>query len=234
MPLALLFPLFLKAQAQQVLPPMISVNGIGEVKVQPDEVVVTLGVELRDKNLDQVRQQTDKRAAAIIAYLKKQGVESKHIQTSYMQVQPVHSSASSDYGRTTPDFYMAHKTMTFVLTKLDKFDEVISGLYGVGINRVDGISFRVSDVEKHKVAARKKAVSDAKSKAAALTAELGAKVGKVYSISENTDGGGPRPLYAQQNMMMRDAAMSEAGGPSIAGGEVVITSTVNVSFVIEQ
>ncbi len=231
--LAMALPLFVQAQVQQVMPPMISVNGLGEVKVQPNEVVVTLGVELRDNGLDQVRKQTDKKAAAIIAYLKKQGVEAKNIQTSYMNVQPMFNNISSDYGKTTPDFYMANKTMTFVLTKLDKFDEVVSGLYGVGVNRVDGITFRVSDVEKYKEEARKKAVQDAKTKAAALTNELGAKVGKVYAISENTNGGGPQPLY-KNNMMMREAAMSDASGPSIAGGEVVITSNVNVSFIIEQ
>ncbi|TXK47550.1 DUF541 domain-containing protein [Pontibacter qinzhouensis] len=230
---ALAAPMVLQAQTQQILPPMINVDGRGEVKVQPNEVVVTLGVELRDKNLDQVRKQADTKAAAIIAYLKKQGVDAKNIQTSYMHVQPVYNTASSEFGKTTPDFYMAQKTMTFVLTKLDKFDEVISGLYGVGVNRVDGIAFRVSDVEKYKVEARKKAVNDAKAKAAALTNDLGAKVGKVYAISESTNGGGPQPLYARNNMMVQQAAMMD-GDPSIAGGEVVITSTVSVSFVLEQ
>ncbi|MFD2247618.1 SIMPL domain-containing protein [Pontibacter ruber] len=225
-----LFLISLQSQAQQqMMPPLINVTGVGEVKLQPNEVVISMGVEMRDKNLDQARKQTDAKAAAIISYLKKQGVDAKDVQTSYMNVQPIYTGG--DYGKTTPDFYQAQKTMTVVIRKLNKFDELLSGLYGAGINRVDGISFRVSDLEKHKAEARKRAVQDAKQKATALTSELGAKVGRVYSINENTYNGGPRPLA--ENMMMKAAYADEAGGPSIAGGEVVVTSNVTVSFVIE-
>ncbi len=222
----------LQVQAQQqVLPPLINVNGVGEVKLQPDEVVLSFGVEMRDKSLEVARKQTDSKAAAVISYLKKQGVDAKNIQTSYMSVQPIYTGG--DYGKTSPDFYMAQKTMTVVIKKLNKFDETLSGLYGVGVNRVDGIAFRVADIEKHKAEARKRAVADAKQKATALTSELGSKLGRVYSISESSvGGGGPRPLY-KSAMAMESAAYDEAGGPTIAGGEVIVTSNVAVSFIIE-
>ena len=220
-----------QAQQAQVLPPLVNVSGIGEVRVQPNEVVVNLGVEMRGKTLDEARKETDKKAAAIISYLKKQGVDARHIQTSYVTLQPIYSSG--EYGRTTPDFYMAQKNMTVLVKKLDKFDELLSGLYGVGVNQVNGVSFRVSDseIEKYKTEARKKAVANAKAKATQLTSELGAKVGRAYSISESTNGGGPRPMYKMA--MMESAAYDASGGPTIAGGEVVITSNVDVSFVIE-
>jgi uncharacterized protein len=221
----------LQVQAQQqVLPPLISVNGIGEVKLPPDEVVISLGVETREKTLEQARKQTDKQAAAIIAYLRKQGVEAKDIQTSYINLQPIYSS--SQFGKAAPDFYVAAKTMTIVIKKLDRFDELLSGLYENGVNRIDGIAFRVSNLEKHRTEARKKAVADAKQKANALTSELGAKVGKVYSINEHTSDGSPRMGYAKVAMMEMD--MAQEGGPSIAGGQVTVTSNVSVSFIIEQ
>ena len=229
--LIVLFLVVLQARAQQqVLPPLVNVTGVGEVRLQPDEVVVSMGVEMRDKNLEQARKQTDAKAAAIIAYLKKQGVDAKYIQTSYMNVQPVYTGG--DYGKTTPDFYQAQKTMTVVIKKLNKFDELLSGLYGAGVNRIDGISFRVSDLEKHKVEARKRAVTEAKQKATALTSDLGAKLGRVYAINENTYAGGPRP-YAENMMMKVGYAGDAAGDSSIAGGEVVVTANVSVSFVIE-
>ena len=214
---------------QQILPPLISVNGIGEVKLEPNEVVISLGVETREKTLDQARRQTDKQAAAIIAYLRKQGVDEKDIQTSFVNLQPIY--AGNEFGKAQPEFYLAQKTMTIVIKKINKFDELLSGLYDNGVNRIDNIYFRVSDIEKHRVEARKKAVADAKQKANALTAELGAKVGKVYSISEHTSNGSPRMGYAKMAM---DMEMAQSGGPSIAGGEVIVTSNVSVSFIIEQ
>lgn len=222
-----------QAQAQQrVLPPLVSVNGIGEVRVQPDQVMLTMGIEIREKTLEQARKQVDAKAAAIIAYLKKQGVDAKDIQTSYMNINPMYDGNS--YGRTTPDFYLAQKTMTVLIRNITKFDELTSGLYAAGVNRIDGISFQVADIEKHKVEAQKRAVQNAKQKAQTLTSQLGGKVGSVYSINETSPNGGiPRPYQAK--MMMQEAAMMDgsSGGPTIAGGELIITSIVDVSFIIE-
>ncbi|NDK55548.1 SIMPL domain-containing protein [Pontibacter fetidus] len=220
------------AQAQQqILPPMVNVNGVGEVRVQPDQVILTMGVEVREKTLEQARKQADSKAAAIIAYLKKQGVSEKDIQTSYMSIYPIYNSG--EYGKATPDFYTAQKTMTVLVKKLNKFDDLMSGLYGAGVNRVDGVAFQVADIEKYKTQARKLAVTNAKQKAIVLTNELGAKVGRVYAINENTTGGRPMPMYAEAAMMK---TMDSAGGegPTIAGGEVIITSNVSISFVIEN
>lgn len=220
----------LQAQAQQQqLPPLISVSGVGEVRVQPTEVVVNLGVETREKTLEAARTETDKKAAAIISYLKKQGVEAKDIQTSYVTLQPMHNGG--EYGRTSPDFYLAQKNMTVTIKKLNRFDEILSGIYGVGVNHVHGVNFQVADLDKYKAEARKKAVADAKRKASALTAELDAKVGRVYAIQEGGNGGGPRPMY--KAAMMESVGYDGAGGPSIAGGEVVVTENVSVSFIIE-
>jgi uncharacterized protein YggE len=229
--LSLLFVFtLLQAQAQQQqMPPLVNVTGVGEVRVQPTEVVVNLGVETREKTLDAARSQTDKKAAAIIKFLKKQGVDAKDIQTSYVTLQPMYSGG--EYGRVQPEFYMAQKNMTIIIRKLNKFDETLAGIYEVGVNHVHGINFQVSDLEKYQADARKKAVANAKQKATSLTAELGAKLGRVYAINESTNGGGPRPMY--KTAMLESAAFDRADGPTIAGGEVVVTSNVDVSFVIE-
>lgn len=219
-----------QAQAQQPnLPPLVSVAGVGEVRVQPTEVMVNLGVETREKTLDAARTETDKKAAAIINYLKKNGVDAKDIQTSFVNVQPIYNRG--EYGVTTPDMYLALKTMTIKIRKLNKYDEILAGLYGVGANRVDGVHFQVADLEKYRSEARKKAVANARDKATMLTTELGAKVGRVYAINETTGGGGPRPMY--KTAMMESAGYDSNSGPSIAAGEVVVSATVDVSFVIE-
>lgn len=229
--LCLLLTAVFTTQAQQgaVLPPLVNVSGTGEVRVQPTEVVVNLGVETRAKTLDAARKETDSKAAAIISYLKKQGVDAKDVQTSFVTLRPVYTSG--EYGRTSPDFYMAEKSMTVTIRKMNKYDEILAGLYDVGVNQVNGVQFQVTDLEKYKAQARKKAVANAKEKANMLTSELGAKIGRVYSINESTSNGGPRPMYKMA--VMESAAYDSATGPTIAGGEVLITSTVEVSFIIE-
>ncbi len=211
------------------LPPLVSVSGYGEVKVQPDEINVQVAVETRDKSLDEAKKQNDTNVAAILAYLKKAGVDAKNVQTTYMSVQPIYSG---NFGQATPDVYTATKTINVLIKKVDKFDELLAGIYKAGANRVDGIEFRSSEVQKYREQARKLAMQAAKQKATALTAELGAKVGRVYAINE---GGSayPGPVYGRAANKMMESAAYDAGGPTLSVGQIVVSANVEVSFLIE-
>ncbi|MFC5270192.1 SIMPL domain-containing protein [Adhaeribacter terreus] len=235
-PALLLFGFTAFSQMQPInsaaLPPLVSVSGTGEVKVQPDEIMLNLAVDVRGKTLEEARKQNDEKVASILNYLKKYGVEAKHVQTAFMNVHPIYNSG--EYGQTNPDFYSAQKTVSVLVKKVDKFDELLSGIYKAGANRVDGIEFRSSQLQKHRDEARKLAVQAAKEKAVLLTSQLGAKVGRVYAISENTGGGFPVPYRGVMMNKMSEAASMDAGGPTIAGGQITVSSTVEASFVIEQ
>jgi uncharacterized protein len=224
--LLLLLPLLGLAQSS-VMPPLVSTSGLGEVKVQPDQVVFRVGVELREKTLEETRKQADQRTAALITYLKKSGIEDKYVQTAYLSIQPVYSG---EYGQTTPQFYQATRTISVTLKKIDKFDELMAGLYKAGANRVDGISYETSQLRKYQDEARKKAVLDARHKATLLASELGAKVGRPYQINEGGSSG-PQPMgYAK--VALRGMAM-EAGDATLALGEITVSSVVEVSFLLE-
>ncbi len=219
-----------QAPPAAVLPPLVNVSGYAEVKVQPDEISLQVAVETRDKSLDEAKRQNDKNVAAILAYLKKSGVDAKNVQTTYMSVQPIYSG---NFGQATPDVYTATKTINVLVKKIDSFDELLSGIYKAGANRVDGIDFRTSDLQKHREQARKLAMQAARQKATALTGELGAKVGRVYSINE-AGSNYPGPIaYGRANKMMESAAFDAAGGPTISVGQIVVSATIDVSFLIE-
>src|SRR5688572_3961058 len=94
---------FVQAQQPSSLPPLVSVSGTGEVKVQPDEIMLNLAVDVRDKSLDQARKQNDDKIASILNYLKKYGVEAKHVQTTHMTVQPIYNH--NEFSQAAPDFY---------------------------------------------------------------------------------------------------------------------------------
>lgn len=225
------FATFAQVQQTTILPPLVTVSGTGEVKVQPDEVMLNLAVDVRDKSLEQARKQNDDKVAAILSYLKKYGVEPKHVQTTHMTVQPIYNQ--SEYSQAAPDFYTAQKTITVLVKKVDKFDELLSGIYKAGANRVDGIEFRTSQLQKYRDDARKLAVQAAKEKAVLLTSQLGSKVGRVYSLSESSGGGYPVPYRGVMMNKMSEASSMDAGGPTIAGGQITVSATVDASFIIE-
>jgi hypothetical protein len=221
---------FAEAQQQAVLPPLVTVTGTGEVKVPPDEIVLNIGIEVRDKNLDAARRQNDERVVALLNFLKKSGIDAKNIQTTNLSVYP---NYAGEYGQTTPQFYTTQKSVTVLIKEIKRFDEILTGIYKTGTNRVDGIEYRSSDIQKHREQARKLAVQSAKQKATALAGELGSKVGRVYNI-QAVEAGFPGPLYRGQmaNKMMESAA-ADAGGPTISLGQLVVTASVEVSFILE-
>lgn len=224
-----------KAQVQPaaypMMPPLVSVEGKGEVKVQPDEIVLNLGVETRDRTLETAREQTDKKVAAILTVLKKAGVDAKHVQTTYMSVQPIYSG--ENYGQSTPDSYMAQKSMTVTIRNISKFDEIMAGVYKAGGNRVDGIHYRSTKLEQHREEARKLAVQAARRKADSLTKELGTKVGRVYNITESSSEGYPRPMQNMYKGMMMEARTGGGEETTISPGEITITAHVQVSFTLD-
>jgi len=213
------------AQTQQ--PPLISVTGQGQVKVQPNEAVVSIGVQTHAVSVVNLPKESDTQAANIISYLEEQGIAAKDIQTSYLSLQPFYNNSDSDSGE-TPEYYIAQKSMTFLLRNLSNYDNVMSGLYELGVNSVDGITFQSSNTTGQQAKARSLAAANAIEIATALTDELGATLGKVYSISES-DGRFARPFAFRENL----AESSGSSGPSIAGGEIVISSSVSVSFYID-
>jgi uncharacterized protein len=219
------------AQQQPVLPPLVTVTGTGEVKVQPDEIVLNIGIDVRDKNLDAARKQNDERVVALLNFLKKSGIDAKNIQTTNLNVYP---NYVGEYGQTTPEFYMTQKSVSIIIKEVKRFDEILTGIYKTGTNRVEGIEYRSSDIQKYREQARKLAIQAAKQKATALSSELGSKVGRVYNITENTGPSYPGPQFRGQmaNKMMESPA-ADAGGPTISLGQLVVTASVEVSFILE-
>lgn len=86
-----------------------------------------------------------------------------------------------------------------------------------------------------RVGARRQAAAKAREIANTIATSLGVELGNVYSISENSyiPGSIPQavPVFpGAGGVAMGFAADSASVGPSIAGGEIVITSSVSVSF----
>ncbi|MDB5263808.1 MAG: hypothetical protein JWQ14_3091 [Adhaeribacter sp.] len=227
------FAPFAQAQMQvpAVLPPLVSVSGIGEVKVEPNEVMLNVGIDIRNKSLEAARQESDNKVKELLTYLKKAGIDPKDVQVTNLSVYPQYVG---EYGQTNPEFYMTQRSVSVLIKKVSRFDEILTGIYKTGANRVEGIEYRTSELQKYREQARKLAMQSAKDKATTLTKELGVKPGRVYSITESGSEGNPRPYYRAQmaNKMIESADMA-ASGPTLAVGQILVRSAVEVSFVIE-
>ena len=223
------------------MPGQISVTGSAAVRVAPDEVLLTIGVESRDKTLQAATRDNSERIGKALALIKRHGVPEKNVQLNYVQVEP---DFDTQVSRITPVAYRAHKSIGIKITKLDSFEPLLTELFSVGVNQVENIEFRNSEMRKHRDKARELAVVAARQKADALTSQLGVKRGRAVRISEDTgwNWGGWNGRYGgSQNLMQQNAvqsASSSAGQGDGADGElsvgqISVTATVRVDFQLE-
>jgi uncharacterized protein YggE len=229
------FPAF--SQQLQV-PPQISVSGSAEVKVAPDEILLRLGVETRDASLDVAKKQNDERVAKALAFLKSKGVADKDVQTDYLNIQPGYDDRSS----WKVEMYVARRSIEVKLRDTKSFEAILTGLLNSGVNNVHDMELRTSELRKHRDTARAMAIRAAREKADALAAELGVKRGKVYAVNANEWGGwwnsgggwgGRYSGHAQQNAMQNAGAPAESGDGTLSVGQISVSASVQVSFLIE-
>lgn len=227
------------ASAQQI-----NVTGSAEVKVIPDEIHLSVGVETRDENLDVARRQNDGRVAGALAFLKNSGIKDKDVQTDCLSVEPDY-----DYNRShvQPVAYIVRKSIEVRLTAVTNLDGILTGLLTNGVNYVHGIDFRTSQLRKYRDQAREMAIKAAREKADAMAAALDVKRGKVSSITVNDWTGGWGGYwnnwgqrgggnYAAQNAVQSLGDFSgnaDAAGETFSVGEISVSASVNVSFAIE-
>ena len=216
-------------------PRLISVTGTAEVNVAPDEAVLSLGVESRDKDLAVAKAQHDHRVKKLLAEAHDAGVEGKYIQTSMLQMRPDYSDEK------VPRFlaYQVSQTIQVTLKDLSKYERLITKLLEAGVNRVDSVEFLVAEPRKYKDEARAKAIRAAREKAVAMAAELGQTIGKPWEISEEGFNG----LFAQTRNSANSYAVQASSyaydrglsteESTVAPGEVSIRASVRVSFQLE-
>jgi len=214
------------AQDNYSHPRIISVTGNAEIKVAPDEVTLTLGVDSHDKDLAIAKVDNDKRIKKLLNLAHASGVDPKNIQTSALTMGPEYSDQK------IPQLlgYKVSQTVTATLTDLSKYEDLMTNSLRAGVNRVDGINFFVADPRKYREEARLQAVRVAREKAKAMAAELGQTIGKPWEVIEQSD------FDAQDmtaNFGMRYQMPLQEAQSTVAGGEVTIRALVRVSFQLE-
>ena len=213
-------------------PPLITVSGSAEVKVAPDEINLRFAVDTRNENLEHAKREYDEIVSKSLAFLKNSGVNEKDVQTDFISIQPNYEYGSSS---TKAAHYIVRKSIEVKLHRIKVFEGILTGLLTNGVNEVYGIEFRTTELRKHRDEARAMAIRAAMEKADALASEIKVKRGKVYSVNENDSGGywgGNFRGGPSQNIGLNAGGASVEDG-ALAVGQISVSASVNVSFLIE-
>lgn len=205
--------------------PQISVTGEGEIKVVPDQAVITATVETKGNVAKEVKIQNDQQIESVLKLIKKMNLAPADYKTQRVSLNPQY-----DYEKKKTT-YNATQTIEILVRDLSKYDQLMEGLVDQGVNRIDNVVFQSSNLSKYQSEARKMAMKDAKSKAEDYVGVLGQKVGKAMVIADNSQSYNPQPVYAR----LMKTEMSDMVSPreTLAAGEIKITANVSVSFLLE-
>ncbi len=217
---------------------LITVTGDAEVRVVPDEVILTLGVETWNQDLSAAKNENDQKVQKIIEFAKNQKVEEKHIQTDHISIEPRYSD---QWEHRKFIGYFVRKTIAITLKDTSKFEKLLSGVLEAGANYVHGIQFQTTELRKHRDEARALAIKAAQEKAVALAKELGQKVGRLHTIQEGRVGWwsgygswwGARWGGAMAQNIIQNVPSSTETESSVALGQIKVNANVTVSFELE-
>jgi len=235
----ILFAIGSAMAADVAAPRTVSVTGESEIRVVPDEVVITLGIVVASKEIMEVKKLSDKRMKELLTITAAAGIPSRDVQTDFLNIDRDFTTDSN--GRRTFVGYVQRTTVEIFLRDLGKFEALLTAVLQAGIEHVHGIDFRTSELRQHRDQARSLAIKAAKEKATALAGELGEKIGKPHSIQEvqnylfstyrNWWGRSYQPM--SQNVSQAVSANTASQSNALAPGSLSIRASVNVSFELQ-
>lgn len=218
----------------------ITVSGYGEAFAPADVATFTFSVTAEKSTVAAAQADVTAKINEITKYLKDSGIEEKDIQTTDYSVYPQYdyqtvTCSPGVYcpgGKQVLRGYQVRQSTTVKVRDTSKAGDLLTGVGGKGATEVSGLNFTFDDPNKLENEARGKAIADAKSQADQLAKQLGVRIVRVVSFSEN-GGGYPVPMYARDAYGMGGADNSvKSVAPEISLGENKVQSTVSVTYEI--
>lgn len=217
------------------VPETISVTGKGEVVIKPDIATFNFTVSEEAPVVSTAQDKANKKAASILEYLEKSGVESKDVKTVAYDIYPRYDyqTTSMYRGKQVLAAYVVSQTVEVKVRKLEDAGKVLTDIGEFGPSNVSGLSFSVDEQDKVAREARDKAIADAREQAEKLAKALGVRLGKISSFYESTPYQ-PYPLYyAKDAAVGMGGAMNQSVPAELPGGESKITSIVTITYGIK-
>lgn len=229
---AALFPAGTFAQAPPpppAPPSSLTVQGTGEVRVDPDEATVRLGVVAQAPTARVAQEKVNQVANAVLTALKGLGIAAADLQTSELNLNPIFApyrqeAPGQDSQRITG--YQAGNTVSVRLTKLDLVGQAIDAGLAAGANQVEGVSFGLRDDQAARTHALEAAVREARGKAQAIAAALGVRLGEVLEAIEGGAAVDPQQSFPRMAMAKADRSTPTP----VAAGQLNVSASVTLRY----
>ncbi|MDP4220969.1 MAG: SIMPL domain-containing protein [Bacteroidota bacterium] len=184
----LLVPISLFAQRT------ITVSGAGSVSAKPDYAIVTLMLTSQNNTAQTVFAQSDENSSRLMKSLGDAGVSPEDIEQRSFALNPTYDYSSG--GGAPPKLVGYHMMATYQVKvrNLKSLPVVLDAGTQAGANNISIEGYDVSNKEKLKNEAVKKAIEDAREEAGRLAREMGGSLGEIISVSDSESAGGAQAM----------------------------------------
>lgn len=195
----------------------IKVFGVGAVKAIPDTAIINLGVVTENLSLEAARRENAAKSTAVVNMLINMGIEKKQISTGAFSIDPLYDFID---GKQVFRGYRVSNLLTVTVKDIARAGEVIDKATFSGVNRVDNISFILSDQAHYYDMALNLAIENALHKGSEIGNALDIEIDKVpYRIIEQSAGA---PIYDT------NVAKLSASATPVLPGQIEVTSKILV------
>ena len=212
------------------------VTGQATINVEPDLVLLTVGVETTGETVAQARSEAAAAMNAVVDAVKAHGLDDRDIQTQSFNIWPQYEypeviTAEGSSRKQVLVGYTVSNLATIKVRNVDAVGNVIDDAADAGSDatRIHGINFTIEDPAPFMDQLREEAVADARAKAEHLASLSGVEVGELVYVGEAGAATPPSPVFRESAFMMSDSAST-----SISGGELELRLSVQAGYVIRQ
>jgi uncharacterized protein YggE len=184
------------AGAEGLEQPHITVFGTAEIKVTPNEMVWSLGVSTKDKNLPVVAEDHTAAVKQVLEFLKTLEIKKETLQTSRMQYREEWKTVNRERVKVG---YHASTSIGFTISDFDLYQKIWFGLAEIDGVSIESTQYAHSDRIRYQNESREKAVLAAREKAVNLAKTLGSQVREPQKNRRSSSANlfGPYPFSIQ-------------------------------------
>lgn len=209
---------------------VIHVTGTGTVTTSPDQAEISLAVETEHTDVQTAQAQNAARMTEVINALTAAGIPEDNLSTTGYSIYPVYDDepVSSIRWNENIKYYRVSNTLLVSLDEIDRVGEVIDLAVANGADRVNYLSFGLSDQKSADLRseALARAVQNARSDADAVTTAMGLAIAGVKEIQV---GG---PVYPVRYTEAAGYEMPQAVPTPIEPTDVDVTATVSITYLL--
>ena len=210
----------------------ISVTGSATSSSSPDTLVVILGVESEAKTANESLSKNSNSLNSVISSLSNSGISKDSIQTSNFTIYPLYEWSDVKDEQILIG-YRVSNILSIQTDKIDSAGDIIDSAVSSGANRVDNVSFQLSDDRLQKISDDliADAINDAKQKAEKALVPLKQKIVGVKSVVLHDN---MTPYYESPMRASFDGFAESMKSAPILSGDEEIRTDVSVVFYISQ